>query len=99
MTMGDHTAAATTQQRYPWRAARRTFAQVVVALPAFLLALSGVLLLVTQDQFAQYLPEHWVAWLGGVSVGTAAFAGLLARVMAYPAVDRALKALSSSPKA
>lgn len=95
--MVDH--AVTTQQKYPWRAAGRTFAQVLVALPTFLLVLSGVLAIVAQDAFAQYLPEGWVAWILGVSVGVAAFAALLARIMAVPAVDRVLKRLASSPAA
>ena len=41
--MTDHVVATTTQQRYPWRAAARTFVQVLIALPAGLLILSGVL--------------------------------------------------------
>lgn len=80
----------TTQQEHPWRAALRTAVQVLIALPAFLFGLAGVLALVAQDAFAQYLPEGWVPWLLGASLFVAALAGLLSRVMAIPAVDTAL---------
>lgn len=96
--MADH-VATTTQQKYPGRAALRTFAQVVVAIPAFLLVLAGVLAIIAQDAFAQYLPDAWAAWLLGVSVGIASFAALLARIMAVPAIDHWLKSLASSPNA
>lgn len=96
--MADHLAPLTTQQRFPGRAFLRTFLQVLVGMPAGLLILSGVLAIVAQDQFAQYLPEGWVAWLLGASVFCAALAGLVARVMAVPAVDRLLKRAASSPE-
>lgn len=98
--MADH-IATTTQQQYPWRAAARTAAAVLVALPTALLVLAGVLTLVAQDAFAQYLPDGWVAWLIGAAAFCAAFAGVLSRVMAYPAVDAWLKriGLASSPRA
>lgn len=94
--------ALTTQQQFPARAALRTFVQVVVGLPAFLLVLSGILAMVATDAFAAYLPEGWGAWLLAVSVGVASFAALLARIMAIPAVDSWLKrlpglSLASSP--
>lgn len=90
----------TTQQQHPWRAALRTAVGVLVALPAFLLGLAGVLVLISQDAFAEYLPEGWAAWLLAASVFVAALAGLLSRIMAIPAVDRALErvlSLGSAP--
>lgn len=97
--MADH--VATTQQQHPARAALRTAVQVFIALPATLLVVAAILTVVAQDAFAQYLPEGWVAWLVGAAAVCATLAGLLARVMAIPAVDRALKrlGLSSSPSA
>lgn len=79
----------TTQQDYPWRAAARTAVQVLVALPTFLFGLAGVLMLVAQDAFAEYLPDGWAAWLLAASLVVAGLAGLLSRIMAYPAVDAA----------
>jgi len=85
------TVATTTQQQHPWRAAARSAVGVLVALPTALLALAGVLTLVAQDTFAQYLPAGWAAWLLAAAVFVAALAGLLSRVMAYPAVDQFLE--------
>lgn len=93
--------ATTTQQQYPWRAALRTAVQVFVALPTVLLVFAGVLALVAQDAFAQYLPDGWVAWLLAAAAFCGALAGVLARVMAFPAVDAWLKriGLASGPRA
>ncbi|NKY08961.1 hypothetical protein [Cellulomonas hominis] len=98
--MADH-VATTTQQQHPWRAALRTAVQVFVALPTALLVLAGVLTIVAQDAFSQYLPDGWVAWLVAAAAFCAALAGVLARVMAYPAVDVWLKriGLASAPDA
>ena len=86
--MADHVAQAsqTTQAAYPWRAAFRTFVQVVIPavvglaliLPAILdTALAGV---------GQLLPPEFSAWLTGVAVAIAAVAATVARVMALPPV-------------
>lgn len=91
---------ATTQQEHPWRAALRTAVQVLIALPAFLFGLAGVLALVAQDAFAEYLPDGWAAWLLAASLFVAALAALLSRIMAVPAVDAALDrvlSLGSAP--
>jgi len=89
----------TTQQAHPWRAAARSAVGVLVALPAVLLGIAGVLALVAQDEFARYLPDGWAAWLLAASLFVAALAGLLSRIMAYPAVDQALEhfRLGSAP--
>lgn len=91
----------TTQQQHPWRAAARSFVGGLIAAPAGLLILSGVLALIAQDTFAQYLPETWPAWLLAASAFFATLAGLLSRIMAIPAVDRALERirLGSAPVA
>jgi heme/copper-type cytochrome/quinol oxidase subunit 3 len=98
--MADHLAPRTTQQAYPGRAAWRTFVEVLVAMPTVLLILSGLLALIAQDAFSQYLPPSWVAWLLAASVFTAALAALLARILAHPPIDAWLKRfhLSSSPR-
>lgn len=90
---------STTQQQHPGRAFGRTFVQVLLGLPTFLLILAGILNIIAQDEFARYLPEGWGAWLLGVSAGAAALAATLARIMAIPDVDRFLKRfrLSSDP--
>lgn len=95
------TTPVTTQQQHPWRAAARSFVGVLVALPAALLVISVVLAVIAQDAFAQYLPEAWVAWLLAGSAFVATLAGLLSRIMAIPAVDRALERirLGSAPVA
>lgn len=81
---------STTQQEHPWRAAARTAVQVLIALPTVLLGVAGVLALVAQDAFAEYLPDGWAAWLLASSLVVAALAGLLSRIMAFPAVDAVL---------
>lgn len=95
------TAIVSSQSAFPGRAALRTFVQTLVALPTFLFGLAGVLALVAQDAFAEYLPDGWAAWLLGASLFVAALAALLSRIMAFPAVDAALRrfGLSSTPKA
>lgn len=100
MTTPKHAAPpSTTQQQHPARAALRTFLQVLVGLPSFLLILAAILTAVAQGEFAQYLPEGWGGWLLGVSTGAAALSATLARIMAIPGVDRWLKrlGLSSDP--
>ncbi|MCL2089834.1 MAG: hypothetical protein FWH11_01180 [Micrococcales bacterium] len=74
----------TPQQTHPWRAAARTAAQVLVAVPAVLTTLALVGDLVARDDL---LPAGWGAWLAAAAVTCSALAGLLARVMAVPAVD------------
>lgn len=91
----------TTQQIHPWRAAARTAAQTLLAVPAVLTTLGVVLDLVATDDLAEHLPAGWGAWLAGAAMTCAALAGLLARIMAVPAVDtwldRALHLGSAPP--
>ncbi len=86
----------TTQQSHPWRAAARTAAQVLVAVPAALAAVAAVLVVVGETDA---LPPAWVAWAAGAAVTISALAGMLARIMALPAVDGWLAKLrlSSAP--
>jgi hypothetical protein len=98
MTVADHLEVKTTQQRYPVRAALRTAVQVGV--PTFIV-LVGVLPGIIADfldTVGQHLPEGARLWLAGAATVITAVAAFLARLMAVPAVDRALKALSSSPR-
>lgn len=89
----------TTQQSHPWRAAARTAAQALVAVPAVLTTLALVADMVAGDDLAAWLPAGWAAWLAAAAVTCSALAGLLARVMAVPAVDAWLARLrlSSAP--
>ena len=95
--MNRHLTPQTTQQRFPLRAMLRTAVQV--GLPAFIV-LVGILPAVIQDfldTVGQHLPEGLRLWLTGAAVVITAVGAFLARLMAYPAVDRALHALASAP--
>ncbi len=90
------TTAQTTQQSHPWRAAARTAAQVLLAVPAVLATVAAVLVVIGESDA---LPAAWAAWAAGAAVTVSALAGLLARIMAIPAVDAWLSRLrlSSAP--
>ncbi|WP_422934990.1 hypothetical protein [Sinomonas sp. P47F7] len=86
--MADHVAEPTgpTQATHPWRAAVRTFAQVI--LPAAVTL--GVAVPVIVDAFLASartsLPPELVAWLTASALAVGAVAAGIARVMALPAV-------------
>lgn len=91
--MGDHVAGRSTQEQHPWKATARTVVQVGV--PA-LLTLGLVLpevIAITLDGMGGHLPDGVRAWLLGAAAFVTALAGVLARVSAIPAVNRALERL------
>ncbi|PSS42890.1 hypothetical protein C6401_15130 [Arthrobacter woluwensis] len=84
--MADHRAETSTQARYPWRAAVRTF--VVVVIPAFI-GLGLILPLVVDTLLASVghlLPPEWRAWMTAAALALAAFAGALTKIAALPGV-------------
>lgn len=88
-----------TQTEHPTRATWRTIFQTVIGA---VITLGVVLPLVVQavdEELAAHLPDGWVAWLYGAAALVAAISATLARVMAIPGVDAALRrlGLSSTP--
>lgn len=82
--MANHAA---TQEANPARATWRTVFQVgVPALVGFVLILPELLQLVL-NEVGEVLPEGFRLWLTGAVVVVTAFAGLLARLMANPALN------------
>jgi hypothetical protein len=89
---------AATQVVYPWKAAVRT---VVQGLLSFAALFSAVLVIPGfHDLLNVYLPEGWPAYVYGFGVFVAAFAGVLARVMALPQLQAFLTSvhLGAVPK-
>lgn len=84
-----------TQQDYPWRATLRTFI-AVAASSSFALAVAIPVLV---DGMGVYMSERTRAWLLGVSVFILSLSATLTRIMAIPAVDKALRSvgMSSAP--
>jgi hypothetical protein len=83
-------AEEATQVVHPWRATLRTAVQV--GIPA-LLVLVGVVpevLTIVEGELGGHLPDGVRAWLLGAAAVVTAIAAALARIMALPAVDRAL---------
>lgn len=92
---------ASTQQQYPARASWRTAVQTGISV---LVTLGLVLPLVVQiisDEVGYLLPKAWLGWLVAIAGAVASVAAALARIMAIPAVDAALRrfGLSSTPDA
>lgn len=97
--MADH-LAVTTQQAYPGRAAWRTAVQNILSAVIVLGLVAPIVLGIVDEELADFLPAHVFAVLATGSALLAAVSAALARVMAIPAVDAALKrfGLSSSPR-
>lgn len=86
--------AAATQTEHPWRSALRTVLQVALfAYPVFL-ALPEILKVIDED-LGEFLPETARAQLLLVATVIAAGAGAIARIMAIPAVEKALRKIGA----
>lgn len=96
--MNDRT---TTQQQHPAKAAVRTAVQGFLGTLATLGLVLPIAASIISTDLEQYLPPGWGAWLIAVAAFVAALAGAVARIMAIPGVDAALKrlGLSSGPEA
>lgn len=96
--MSDRT---TTQQQHPARAAVRTAVQGFLGTLFTLGLVLPVAASIVATDLAAYLPPGWGAWLIAAAAFVAAVAGVVARIMAIPGVDAALKrlGLSSGPEA
>lgn len=76
-----------TQVAHPWKASIRTFLQTWGVL-LFAVAVAGPQLV--SEIPAGYLPDEVYAWLLAAATGLAVGAGILARIMAHPAVNAIL---------
>ncbi|MDN5585949.1 MAG: hypothetical protein L0G69_05220 [Brevibacterium sp.] len=86
--------ASATQTEHPWRSALRTVLQVALfAYPVFL-ALPEILKVIDED-LGEFLPDEARAKLLLVATVIAAGAGALARIMAIPAVEKALRKIGA----
>lgn len=73
-----------------WYPIQRVLRTVVQALTATLTIWAGFQLVAPQilAELAKILPGSWIAWLAAAIAGISAVAGVLARIMAIPAVNR-----------
>lgn len=94
------TTIVSSQSAFPGRATVRTVVQTVISV----VLTAGVVLpgavAILGEELADVLPPAWLAWLVGGAATVAAIAAALARIMAIPTVDAALRrfGLSSTPK-
>jgi hypothetical protein len=84
--MADHLAPQPTQAQYPWRAALRTFVQVVIPAVVGFGLLVPIIISTFLGAAGDILTPEQKAWLIGVAAAVAAVAGGISRVMALPAV-------------
>lgn len=84
--------ASATQTEHPGRSTLRTFIQSALLAFPLLLALPEVLAIV-DTELGAYLGEDARAWLALVAGIIAAGAAALARIMALPAIERALRGI------
>lgn len=89
----------TTQQQHPIRAAWRTAVQTGLSVFLTLGVVLPVVAAIVSEELGAVLPEAWLAWFVGAAGVAASVSAALARIMAIPGVDAALKrfGLSSSP--
>lgn len=86
--------ASATQTEHPWRSALRTVLQVALfAYPVFL-ALPEILNIINED-LGEFLPDETRANLLLIATVVAAGAGAIARIMAIPAVEKALRKIGA----
>lgn len=89
--------ASASQTEHPWRAALRTFIQTFIPAAAlFTLAVPPVVDIILDEvgKAGLELPGWAYAALTGLSVGTALIAAIVARIMAIPGVEAALRKIS-----
>ena len=93
--MGDHVAVAVvpSQVANPWRAAWRTFVQVLLPAVVLILTVGPEVLRIVAEQLGGVVPDGWISWLLGAAGVLAAVAGAVARIMALPGVNRWLSRL------
>ncbi|MEE6295213.1 hypothetical protein [Georgenia wangjunii] len=84
MTVETPAPGTPTQVAHPWKATLRTLVANLLAALAAWPALVGLL----TETVGPYLPENWVAWLGGTLGAVAAAAAFLTRIMAAPWAQR-----------
>jgi CHASE1-domain containing sensor protein len=83
--VGDHSAAASTQERSPWAAVRRTLAAIVSAIAV----INGVVAIVIDvlEPYNGHLPSWVFPALNGILVATALLATIVTRVLAMQKVN------------
>lgn len=84
--------ATSTQTRYPWRAAVRTFVQVWLPLLVVIVLGLPELIAIIDAEAGEHLPPQLRAWLLGLSTLASVLAAVGARVMALPWVGQLLDA-------
>lgn len=97
--MAEH-RAVTTQQAYPWRATARTVVQTILGIVIAAGVVIPLAVSIVHEELASFLPEQVTTTLTTLAVVSAAISAAVARIMAIPAVDAALRSvgLSSSPR-
>ena len=90
MSMADHRATPS-QVAHPWRATLRTIVQVGVPLFGFVLLAGPPILTILAEDLGTHLPPGVTAWLLGAAAVITAVSGAVARIMALPRVNEALR--------
>ncbi|UYL88312.1 membrane protein [Arthrobacter phage EvePickles] len=88
--MADHIAIIPSQVVHPWKAAIRTFLQVLVPAVLLILTVGPEVLQIIAEQLKGQVPDGFIAWLLAAAGLLAAIAGAAARIMAIPQVNAAL---------
>lgn len=93
-------AVTPTQVRYPWRTVRRTIVQVGIPAVLTLGIVVPQIVQIILEEAGESMPTQVRGWLLASSAIVTAVAAALTRIMAIPAVDRALVAwrLSAQPR-
>lgn len=81
---------APTQVKYPWKATLRTVVQVGIPTVLTLCVVIPQVIDAILDGFGEQLPPEFVGWMLGASALVTTLAGVLARIMAIPAVNAVL---------
>ena len=89
--MGEHVAVVPSQVAHPWRAALRTFLEVLISGLLFVLLVGPEVLRILAEDLGASLPPGVISWLLGAAGLLAAVSGALARIAAIPKVNEALK--------
>lgn len=91
--MAEHVAVVPSQVAHPWRAFWRTVVQVGVPVFGFILLAGPAILQILAEDLGAHLPEGVVGWILGAAAVLTALSGALAKIMALPRVNEALKRL------
>ena len=98
---GRHRATAEPSQvAYPWRSTLRTMVQVGIPTLVTLLLVVPEIIEILLDGYGESVPDGLRTWLLSASALIVATSGVLARVMAIPAVNSILERvrLGAEPK-